>query len=140
MAATQPRARTRLAIQLDPALRRKLESAASQRGFSLSDYVLGVLHDAVHGQSPGDARDGAPVAQPAASPDFTSAPEPDTPQYYQSDRLKALARKRRVTLEDIAGILPALPIPPGQESTLPGALRASAPRSASAGYQRVGGS
>jgi hypothetical protein len=111
MAATQPRTRTRLAIQLDPALRHELESAAAQAGVSLEDYVVGVLRDAVGEQAASSARDKAPTAQPSAPPASASAPASDPQRYYESDRWKALARKRRVTLEDVAGILPALPIP-----------------------------
>ena len=110
MAATQDNRRSRVSIYLEPALRREVESAASHSGVSVEEYVACVLRDAVSAQPPGNAR-----SDPAYRPETGSRQGSDAQREDQDSSvtaaLEALRRKRRLTLEDVVGVLPPLGVP-----------------------------
>ena len=110
MAATQPKKRTRLLIELEPGLRRAIESAASHSGVSVEDYVVGVLRHNVSPQTQSGTRSPTMHRQELAGGHTRGAQREDQ-NILETATIEALRRKRHLTLEDVIGVLPPLGIP-----------------------------
>ena len=76
MATPHERQSTRLAIEIEPELRARIEAAAAERGLSIRDYVAAVLRPAVERNgndgTSGQAREWTRLSAPAFARDWES--------------------------------------------------------------------